>query len=116
MRIVSFKLDNVLPSREARRRTRWRHPESESEEAKRLLPSLHRETHLMNKRHLLSLVLSLTALAPPNPASAQGASSSPPESSRSAPVTQAGADAPSPAANPRIDELDQKVRIIERRW
>jgi len=64
----------------------------------------------------LSVIALLASLHAPRTVSAQTASAQQP-ADPSAPATQAGAGAPAPpAADPRVDELDQKVRIIERRW
>jgi phosphate-selective porin OprO/OprP len=71
----------------------------------------------MNNHRVLAVLLSLAALGGPRVAAAQGTATDPPESARTAPASKAGSDAPAPlAAEARMEELDQKVRIIERRW
>jgi phosphate-selective porin OprO/OprP len=70
----------------------------------------------MNIDSFLYVALSLAALSAPRLASAQGATTEPPASPASAPSHQPG-DNPAPrAADPRMEELDQRVRIVERRW
>jgi phosphate-selective porin OprO/OprP len=49
-------------------------------------------------------------------ASAQSAPVGEPAGTSGAPAGQVGGDAPAPSANPRLEELDQKIRILERRW